>query len=232
MSYAQEPSIGVIGKGKSKLDALLLCFFLGAFGAHRFYLGYTTFGILQLLTVGGCGLWTLIDFILIATGKLNDSQGNTLTNRTLKESKISRILILSFIGLCILVIVVTSLIIETPKSSTDPVVSNVQTNTIPLASPETSIDQTMGIPPAKYKIISVDVNETVSKCNVHVQLDSEITEDQIKVIGNEIRESRTDYKRLYIFYYLPKMKVGSGCWATSHFLPDMTVVFTGFLPPK
>jgi uncharacterized protein YceK len=50
--------------------AAILCFFLGALGIHRFYLGYTTIGILQLITLGGCGIWVLIDLIRILTGDL------------------------------------------------------------------------------------------------------------------------------------------------------------------
>ncbi|WP_408648914.1 TM2 domain-containing protein [Tumidithrix elongata] len=42
-------------QGKSKVTAILLCFFLGGFGIHRFYLGYTVIGIVQLLTIGGLG---------------------------------------------------------------------------------------------------------------------------------------------------------------------------------
>ncbi len=56
--------------GKSQLVALLLCFFVGYLGIHRFYLGYTTEGIIQLLTGGGCGIWALIDLIRIITGDL------------------------------------------------------------------------------------------------------------------------------------------------------------------
>ena len=58
------------GSGKSQLVALLICFFVGGLGIHRFYLGYTWQGIVQLLTLGGCGIWSLIDFIRIILGTL------------------------------------------------------------------------------------------------------------------------------------------------------------------
>jgi TM2 domain-containing membrane protein YozV len=61
---------------KSQLVALLLCGFLGGLGIHRFYLGYTWQGIVQLLTAGGCGIWALIDFIRIITGDLKPKDGN------------------------------------------------------------------------------------------------------------------------------------------------------------
>ena len=40
---------------KSRLVALLLCFFLGPLGVHRFYVGKIGTGILMLLTLGGAG---------------------------------------------------------------------------------------------------------------------------------------------------------------------------------
>ena len=55
--------------------ALLLSGFLGTLGIDRFYLGYTALGILKLITLGFCGVWWLIDIILIATGSLKDSKG-------------------------------------------------------------------------------------------------------------------------------------------------------------
>lgn len=48
---------------KSKTTATLLCFFLGGFGAHWFYLGKMGLGILWLLTAGLCGIGTLVNFI-------------------------------------------------------------------------------------------------------------------------------------------------------------------------
>lgn len=61
---------------KSQLIALLLCFFLGGLGIHRFYLGYTWQGVVQLLTGGGCGIWTLIDFVRIIMGTLEPKGGS------------------------------------------------------------------------------------------------------------------------------------------------------------
>jgi TM2 domain-containing membrane protein YozV len=60
---------------KVLLTAVLLCFFLGALGIHRFYLGYTWQGIVQLLTLGGFGIWALIDFIRILIGDLKPKNG-------------------------------------------------------------------------------------------------------------------------------------------------------------
>ena len=73
--------------GKSKIAAGLLGIFLGAFGVHNFYLGYTGKAVAQLLiTILSCGflafassLWGLIEGILILTGSINtDAQGNPL----------------------------------------------------------------------------------------------------------------------------------------------------------
>jgi hypothetical protein len=59
---------------------LLLCWFLGAFGVHRFYTGHTLVGVFQLLTFGGCGIWALIDFILIVSGNFKDAHGDSIKN--------------------------------------------------------------------------------------------------------------------------------------------------------
>ena len=63
------------GEGKSQLTAVLLAFFLGGIGVHRFYLGYTLIGVIQILTLGGLGIWSLIDFIRILTGSLQPKDG-------------------------------------------------------------------------------------------------------------------------------------------------------------
>jgi TM2 domain-containing membrane protein YozV len=63
---------------RSYVVAILLSFFLGGLGVDRFYMGYIGLGIAKLLTLGGCGIWSLIDFILIVVGKLKDADGQEL----------------------------------------------------------------------------------------------------------------------------------------------------------
>jgi hypothetical protein len=60
---------------KEWLVALLLSFFLGYLGVDRFYLGQIGWGILKLITIGGLGIWYVIDLILIATGSMRDQNG-------------------------------------------------------------------------------------------------------------------------------------------------------------
>ncbi len=74
-------NIQLIGQGRDWLVTLLLNFFLGVFGAHRFYTGHIAIGVIQLLTLGGCGIWALIDLILILTGDFKDAEGNPLDRK-------------------------------------------------------------------------------------------------------------------------------------------------------
>ena len=63
---------------RSRLVALLLCWILGVFGVHRFYVGKIGTGVLMLLTFGGLGIWVLIDFVIIAVGSFRDAEGRLI----------------------------------------------------------------------------------------------------------------------------------------------------------
>lgn len=71
---------GMALKSSSKdwLTTLLLNLFLGLFGVHRFYTGSIGIGVVQLLTGGMCGIWTLVDLIMIITDSYKDGEGNPL----------------------------------------------------------------------------------------------------------------------------------------------------------
>ena len=60
------------------IAVLLFCLLLGQLGVHRFYVGKIGTGLLQLFTLGGFGIWWLIDIVLIAVGAFEDSDGNKI----------------------------------------------------------------------------------------------------------------------------------------------------------
>ena len=71
-------SNSINGEGKDWLTTMLLCLFLGVLGVHRFYTKHLGIGVLQLLTRGCCGIFTLIDLIMILMGSYKDADGNPL----------------------------------------------------------------------------------------------------------------------------------------------------------
>lgn len=64
---------------RSQIAATILCFCLGGIGVHRFYAGKVGTGILMILTIGGVGIWWLIDFIMIVTSSFTDKEGRLVS---------------------------------------------------------------------------------------------------------------------------------------------------------
>jgi hypothetical protein len=54
---------------------------VGVYGVDRFYTGSITLGIVKLITLGGCGVWWLVDIIMIATGSYKDAYGRPLARK-------------------------------------------------------------------------------------------------------------------------------------------------------
>ena len=63
---------------KSRLAVTLFAFFLGGLGIHRFYLGKIGTAILMIITLGGLGIWTLVDFIMAVAGGMKDKEGRPI----------------------------------------------------------------------------------------------------------------------------------------------------------
>ncbi len=63
---------------RGRTITLILALFLGSFGVHRFYTGFTTVGLLQLFTAGGCGIWWAVDLTMLLAGRYRDSLGRPL----------------------------------------------------------------------------------------------------------------------------------------------------------
>lgn len=95
---ASKPETG----NKSFLTTWLLSLLLGGLGVDRFYLGKVGTGILKLVTLGGVGIWAIVDLILVLTNKQTDKQGNKLAGYD-QHKKIALIVTLAFVVLGIII---------------------------------------------------------------------------------------------------------------------------------
>ena len=60
------------------LALFLLTFFVGVLGVHRFYVGKIGTGALMLITLGGLGVWFLVDLLLVVTGQFTNKDGQKI----------------------------------------------------------------------------------------------------------------------------------------------------------
>ena len=63
---------------KSWTVAFVLSVFVGWLGADRFYLGQISLGILKAITLGGFGVWWIVDIVFLCRGTMTDSEGRSL----------------------------------------------------------------------------------------------------------------------------------------------------------
>lgn len=134
---------------KSFLTTWLLSLLVGILGVDRFYLGKVGTGVLKLVTLGGFGIWALIDLILILTNKMKDKQGRPLEGYD-RHKKVALIIT----GVLILLSIVvnsaraTSTPSSAPAASTPKVASAAQTTPAP-QTPSPSKDPAVAAAEAK-----------------------------------------------------------------------------------
>ena len=102
-----QPPVG----NKSFLTAWLLSLLVGILGIDRFYLGKVGTGVLKLLTLGGFGIWALIDLVLILVNKMKDKQGQPLAGYD-KHKKVA------FIVTGVLILL--SIVVNTARAGSSP----------------------------------------------------------------------------------------------------------------
>ena len=79
----------------------------------------------------------------------------------------------------------------------------------------------------KYTILSEKVNNKLNKDNVDVELTRNITKEELTVIANELRETRKQYDKLWIAYFLKGTDTRNLAYAVSNFTPELSVSISG-----
>jgi len=76
------------------------------------------------------------------------------------------------------------------------------------------------------EIINTESLKTIKK-SIDIRIPEQLTESQLREIANYLKRENGNYERLFILYYLPDMKIGSGAWASTHYNPDLEINIMG-----
>ncbi len=79
----------------------------------------------------------------------------------------------------------------------------------------------------KYSIIKCDEIKTIKKITISVRLSREVNKNELKKIALKIKKSKPNFKKYWIFYFLPGHTTQYGAWATSHFKPELEIRILG-----
>jgi len=110
--------------------------------------------------------------------------------------------------------------------------TDITTKTILVTPPPTVLPMGTISNDVTYSIIRDDVIPG-TKRTVNIRLNRRVSENVLRSIALEVKSQDTrEYEYIFILYYLPGMEVGAGAWATTHFDPELEVVFLGASPEE
>lgn len=90
-------------------------------------------------------------------------------------------------------------------------------------SKNVNVEQSSNPSAVKYEVISEEPNEALSKDKISIRINKVVAESALTEIAYDLKSSRSQYDKLWVFYYLPEMDSNSYAWATTHFTPELQV---------